>query len=1757
MTQSRVFIRIVVAVAIAAVMAGARSAMHAAPGAGFPVLHDLKHGEGDAVTIAVAATGFPDVTYSATGLPPGITITTGRDSNNRVVGLLSGILTQGLAGTDPVTTGSGYVGAEGLHAVTIFASDGSSSNTFTWDVGRWGSGDVFVGIGNWTYQAYDQNGNYKTSVVIPDDQSKTRGYTTGCAADWHTGELWATNLDPAFPAVNVITRHAAGPGAPYTDVTRRVDTARYKAGFTFPVDSAPYSVGFDSTGNMFVSDFGGFRTNDDIEADTEGRPIYAYVDENLQPSNPDDYHLLLLIDATGALIYADGDSVNPLEYDTWQSPDGYYQTFDETGVFPRYLLSGGQKIPVHEQGGQDLQIFQLVANGYSAANRSFFNTATSGRSGTDQFDLLSDQHTVVYTSESPYVYRYDTATSTQMPVLGSNDVNAPRGISNRRTYGLRVLPPGDGSGGYLVANYTAVDRLDSAGRIVQGYAVKDDPDYAGDVDGWYLVSVAPDGRSFWATTYSNSDLYRIDIASGKRVGNKIHVANAANGVTVNAQSLCVNNEYVAAQENCGANGLGDGTDDDQDGVIDDGCFRIEVCSISSPGDDDGDGLADINDPDCGAPANQLCAAEGPTSNGVAGFCDRASNEGDTVEVLSTPLPCEGSVCDSWTFEYTATGLPGGLSIDPHTGTISGTPFYSLVDNSATAAPVTFAVHVHGSWSIGDSEVVTLNEDFDWAISNTNRAPMALNDSATVTTGGSVVIDAQLNDSDVDGDSISFATGSITQPTSGQVTVVGQQLQYTAAPGFSGVVTFTYRVQDNYAPAAPSNVATVTVIVNGPPVAHDDAYDMASGTTLTVPANTGLIANSTGRDTDPESDGLTVLAGSTTVPTSGSVSVNPDGSFEYISAPGFSGTATFSYRVTDGTQSSNLATVSITVHLAPVAVNDSYSTFLGLPIIKNHGGFMMNDSDPEGGTLHLVWDSITGPLHGTLVPSEFGDGDFVYTPNALYVGSDSFTYRVTNGRFESNAATVTIDIRPSNKPPVAQDDYFTVDQGVTLSVPAGVLLSNDTDPEGEPLAPRRLTFPDPDPGTFSFSDLTGAFQYTSSPGFSGYTTFTYSATDPWGGTSTATVHIRVNARPVAVNNTYTTNEDTTLAVTAASGLLANDTDLDLDALHMLTSGVISTSHGTVTIGAAGDGTFTYVPNANFNGTDSFTYQVTDGRLTSNAATVTIVVASVNDVPAPVDDAFTTNEDTTLTASVAGNDTLSADGNGTNTFALATGTAHGTVMVNANGSFTDVPAANYNGTDSFIYTLCDVDHDCTPATATITIVTVNDLPAPAADTFTGVEDMILAGTVASNDTRSGDGGDTWTLFVGAAHGVVTMNADGTFTYLPAANFNGVDNFSYKQCDATPDCVTATVSLSIGAVDDQPLAVDDLVTTLEDTPAAGSVTGNDAASGDGNNQWSVVTTVTHGTLTFTSAGAFTYTPAANYNGTDSFSYQVCDVDGDCDSAVVTITVTPTNDVPVAMADAFSTNAGVAYSGNVTGNDTPSADGSNTWTLVTSVAHGTLTFTDGAFTYTPATGYNGPDSFTYRLCDATPDCSTATVSITVTAVVTGALAKGDTATIGFWHNKNGQALIKSVNGGSAATNLGNWLALNYPSLFGALAGTANNLTGKTNLQVAAYDLTLFSSNKKMNQVLAGALAAYVTNSTLAGGTYAAGYGFKVTTSGTGSKTYNVGSHGTAIGLTNNTSYTVSALLTQANLRKALNLYNETAFNVIFDGINNKGDIK
>jgi VCBS repeat-containing protein len=262
------------------------------------------------------------------------------------------------------------------------------------------------------------------------------------------------------------------------------------------------------------------------------------------------------------------------------------------------------------------------------------------------------------------------------------------------------------------------------------------------------------------------------------------------------------------------------------------------------------------------------------------------------------------------------------------------------------------------------------------------------------------------------------------------------------------------------------------------------------------------------------------------------------------------------------------------------------------------------------------------------------------------------------------------------------------------------------------------------------------------------------------------------------------------------VLVNDVDPEGAALTAVLVG--GPAHGVVTLAA--NGTFIYTPDPNYNGPDSFTYSASDGVLLSVPATVTIVVTPTNDVPVATGEAYATDEDTPLIVAAPGllaND-VDIDGDRL-TVVLVDRPLRGTVVANANGSFSYLPALNFSGTDSFAYRVNDGNgRDSNTVIVTITVNPLNDAPTAAADTYAVSQDRALsvaAPGVLIND-RDVDANPLSAVLVTApVNGQLVLNADGSFTYTPNVGYVGSDSFTYQSSDglllSAPVAVTFTVT------------------------------------------------------------------------------------------------------------------------------------------------------------------------------------------------------------------------------------------------------------------------------------------------------------------------------------------------------------------------------
>ena len=295
----------------------------------------------------------------------------------------------------------------------------------------------------------------------------------------------------------------------------------------------------------------------------------------------------------------------------------------------------------------------------------------------------------------------------------------------------------------------------------------------------------------------------------------------------------------------------------------------------------------------------------------------------------------------------------------------------------------------------------------------------------------------------------------------------------------------------------------------------------------------------------------------------------------------------------------------------------------------------------------------------------------------------------------------------------------------------------------------------------------------------------------------------NNAPIAVGDSYNVNEDSVLNI-IAPGVLDNDNDLDSDPLNTVL--VDNTTNGTLTLNE--NGSFSYTPNSNFNGADSFTYKANDGYDDSNIAIVSITVKPVNDAPVAVDNSYSVSENSDLNIVIPGvlgndddldNDQLNA--------VLVESTTNGTLNLNENGSFSYTPNSNFNGADSFTYRANDGYDDSNIATVEITVDSINDAPVAVGDSYSVSENsdlnVVIPGVLGNDNDLENDQLNA-VLVDSTTNGTLNLNENGSFSYTPNSNFNGVDSFTYKTNDGYDDSNIVTVLITVNT-DKTPTSTD----------------------------------------------------------------------------------------------------------------------------------------------------------------------------------------------------------------------------------------------------------------------------------------------------------------------------------------------------------------
>ena len=941
------------------------------------------------------------------------------------------------------------------------------------------------------------------------------------------------------------------------------------------------------------------------------------------------------------------------------------------------------------------------------------------------------------------------------------------------------------------------------------------------------------------------------------------------------------------------------------------------------------------------------------------------------------------------------------------------------------------------------------------------SPIVQDDVATILEDNVAHIFVLDNDIDLNGDTLRVTF--VSNPAHGIATILNESVViYTPTQYYNGSDTFTYRVTDgSYIVIADINV-TVTP-VNTPPLVVPDSVT----TTEDMPITISVLDN----DSDVDSATITLHAVGEAV--SGTTTLDSN-SVLYTPLPNIHGVDVFTYTVTDseGAYATTHVTVTVTpVDDLPVANDDSVNT----PADTARYIFALaNDVDVDGQTLSML--AVSTPPHGA---ANIVDYLILYTPTLAFNGLDTFTYTISDGGLTA-WANITVAVGNPNSPPVAVDDTLSVTEDTITLLD---VLANDTDVDNDPLYIAAL-------GASAQTSTDGAtITYTPLPNFVGQEVFTYTMSDGlWSDTAHVTVTVTaVNDAPQALADDYFVTVNTSLVV-AAPGVLTNDSDVETPLLTALL--VNAPLSGLLHL--APDGGFIYTPTVNFSGPVSFTYAASDGDLTDTAL-VNLSVSFYNAPPTAVPDSVTTLEEVAITIPVLTNDV--DEDSPANWAIAAVGTPLSGSVVISGVVLYYTPWPNLYGVEVFTYTMTDGNGGYASTNVNVTIIPVNDAPSATDDIVSTPENTARYIYVLGNDVDVDNDLLTIVAVSTVPNGAVTIVGP-NLLYTPTLDFSGTDTLSYTISDGT---VTswATVTVMVGGANTPPVAVDDIATTIEDTPLALAVLDNDI---DTDNDPLFITAFgLPERVTKNGPTLLTYTPAPEFSGQEVFTYTMSDGLWS-DTGRVTVTVTAFNDAPVAVADKYRVALNtplVVPTPGVLANDTDVDSPALTALLDTSPASGTVQLNAaGSFIYTPTLDSSGVVTFTYVANDGLsasnvtfvrltigdanlpPTVEDATLSTTENAPINGTIVaddlEGDALTYTTvvsplygdltWPGNSGTWLYKPTNRSSS-----------YVDTFDVMVSDGSlNATAQVTLNVTADNDTPVFTTTPVTQALVGTQYVY-----------------------------------------------------------------------------------
>jgi len=559
----------------------------------------------------------------------------------------------------------------------------------------------------------------------------------------------------------------------------------------------------------------------------------------------------------------------------------------------------------------------------------------------------------------------------------------------------------------------------------------------------------------------------------------------------------------------------------------------------------------------------------------------------------------------------------------------------------------------------------------------------------------------------------------------------------------------------------------------------------------------------------------------------------------------------------------------------------------------------------------------------------------------------------------------------------------------------------------------------------FDPATGGVRYVAALDFNGIDTFAFSVGDTGNPPGTpenvlysepATVTIEVapaNDLPSAEAQSVDVQEEGSVLVTLGGS------DVETPYTDLAFTIVDWPAHGTLT--AVAHGQCLYEPDENHNGPDSFSFTVTDtgdpaggdqgwgydGALTSAEGWIDITIGPVNDRPAAEGQSVEVGEDGSVLVTLGGSDLETAYAD--LLFNVPSRSEHGTLTEIGHGQYRYDPDANYNGPDSFSFTVTDTGDptggdqgwgydgplESGPATVQITVLPVNDRPSALAQDVSTLEGAPIVVTLDAEDVETGYGSLTFSVPSRSTHGTLTEVAHGQYLYEPDENYNGPDSFSFTVTDTGDPAggdqgsgydgaltsAEGWIDIAIGPVNDRPAAEGQSVEVGEDGSVLVTLGGSDLETGYADLFFNVPSRLEHGTLTEIGHGQYRYEPDANYNGPDSFSFTVTDTgeptggdqgwgyDGPLESDAVTIAiaVSPVNDKPVGQDQTVTRDGNQPVVIVLEADDVETTYGDLVFNAPAQTAEGgsLIEIGHGHYRYEPDPEYYGPDTFTFTITD------------------------------------------------------------------------------------------------------------------------------------------------------------------------------------------------